>query len=211
MRRAVPAVAVAVSLASFAFSADPPKPTVPNRPPVATPDPPPSGPQPPPPMVSGPQPGAMAPAQVGAAADLAPASGSSVKGRVTFAPTGSALRVKAQITGLSIGTHGFHVHEVGDCSAPDATSAGGHFNPANHPHGGPKDAQRHAGDLGNIEAGPDGTAWLDATFSGLGLDGPTGIVGRSVVVHAAADDLKTAPAGNAGARVACGVVKVAKE
>jgi Cu-Zn family superoxide dismutase len=111
---------------------------------------------------------------------------------------------------LNPGTHGFHVHEFGDCSAPDFASAGGHFNPTSEPHAGPKDAHRHEGDLGNVEAGADGSVAVDYTDSGLRFEGDKSILGRAVVVHANADDLKTQPSGNAGGRVACGVIGVAK-
>ena len=116
----------------------------------------------------------------------------------------------ARVTGLTPGTHGFHVHEFGDCSAADFTSAGGHFNPMAQPHGAPQAAARHVGDLGNIEAGADGVATLDWTDTQLAFEGMHGIVGRAVIVHAKADDLKTQPTGDAGGRLACAVIGVAK-
>ena len=114
------------------------------------------------------------------------------------------------MTGLAPGNHGFHIHEFGDCSAADFTSAGGHFNPAGNPHGGPKDAKRHEGDMGNVEAGADGSATIDYTDNELRFEGSQSILGRGVIVHANPDDFKTQPTGNAGGRVACGVVGVAK-
>ena len=146
-----------------------------------------------------------------AVATLIPTKDSKVSGDVTFTKTDAGVHVVAHLSGLSAGNHGFHIHEFGDCSAPDGAAAGGHFNPGGvHKHGGPKDADRHAGDLGNIEAMTDGNATLDVVDKDLQLDGEGGIVGRGVIVHANADDLKTQPTGNAGGRLACGVVGVAK-
>ena len=153
---------------------------------------------------------AAAPAER-ATAVLHPTQGNSVEGTVKFQAVAGGVKVTANLKGLTPGTHGFHVHEFGDCSAPDGSSAGSHFNPAGHPHAGPKDAKRHAGDLGNIEAGADGTATLDWTDAQMKLDGPTGVIGRGVIVHAKADDLKTQPTGDAGGRLACGVVGVSKK
>lgn len=145
-----------------------------------------------------------------AVAVLHPTEGNSVKGTVTFTQMGESVKVQAHLSGLKPGTHGFHVHEFGDCSAGDGTSAGGHFNPASMPHGAPTDKQRHAGDLGNIVAGEDGAAHVEVTDSVLRLNGDGSIIGRGVIVHAAADDLKTQPTGNAGGRQACGVIGIAK-
>lgn len=145
-----------------------------------------------------------------AVAVLNPTENSQVRGLVTFTRVGSEIRVVADVTGLTPGKHGFHIHEFGDCSAKDGTSAGGHFNPATHPHGAPTDAQRHVGDLGNLEAGADGKAHLEWSDSKLALGGSSSIIGRGVIVHASVDDLKTQPTGNAGARLACGSIGVAK-
>lgn len=152
---------------------------------------------------------ATAPAPVKGAASvvLEPTQGSQVRGTVAFTPAPGGVRVVADITGLTPGAHGFHVHDKGDCSAPDATSAGGHFNPGNAPHGAPDAEKHHAGDLGNITAGEDGKAHLDQVFPFLSLAGPESIVGRGFIVHGGKDDLTTQPTGNAGARVACGVIK----
>ncbi len=116
------------------------------------------------------------------------------------------------VTGLAPGTkHGFHVHEFGDCSAPDGTSAGGHFAPEAHPHGAPDPAAHHAGDLGNLEADAAGKATVNLLVPGLSLgSGARALLGRGVIVHAQADDLTTQPTGNAGGRIACGVIGVAK-
>jgi Cu-Zn family superoxide dismutase len=142
-----------------------------------------------------------------AVALMNPTQGHQVKGTVTFISEEGGVRVVADLTGLAPGEHGFHVHENGDCSAPDGTSAGGHFNPAHVPHGGPDSPQHHTGDLGNISAGQDGTAHMDQVFKFLALSGSESIVGRGLIVHAGADDLKTQPTGNAGGREACGVIE----
>lgn len=144
-----------------------------------------------------------------AIAVLHPASGSKVSGTVTFEETDQGLHIVAHVEGLTPGSHGFHVHEWGDTSAPDGTSAGGHYNPTTHPHGAPTDKERHVGDLGNLEANDQGVAHLDWTDPVMKLDGPGSIIGRGVVVHEKADDLKSQPTGNAGGRIAVGVVGVA--
>jgi Cu-Zn family superoxide dismutase len=145
-----------------------------------------------------------------AVAVMNPLGSSGVSGTVTFTKTDGGVRIQAQLKGLKPGDHGFHIHEFGDCSAPDGTSAGGHFNPAGAPHAGPHDASRHAGDMGNVAAGADGTATIDYVDSQASFDGATDILGRGVIVHEKADDLKTQPTGNAGGRVACGVIGAVK-
>jgi superoxide dismutase, Cu-Zn family len=145
-----------------------------------------------------------------AIAVLHPTTGSSVAGTATFTVAGDEVKVVADLTGLTPGKHGFHIHEFGDCSAPDAKSAGGHFNPGNHQHGAPDATDRHAGDLGNIEADASGKAHLELTDKVMKLTGSDSIVGHAVIVHEKADDLKTQPTGDAGGRLACGVIGVAK-
>ncbi|HEX2825547.1 MAG TPA: superoxide dismutase family protein [Burkholderiales bacterium] len=143
-----------------------------------------------------------------ASAQLSPASGSKVQGRIQFTQAGpNRVRVSGEVTGHQPGMKGFHIHEKGDCSAPDATSAGGHFNPHAMKHGA-SPTSGHAGDMGNINVGADGRATIDTTFEGLTLDknAPNSILGKAVVVHAGTDDQKTDPTGNAGGRVACGVI-----
>ena len=116
------------------------------------------------------------------------------------------MGVRVALTGFEPGTrHGFHVHETGDCSAPDGTSAGGHFNPDGHDHGLPEASARHAGDLGNVEADAEGNVDAEMRFTDLHLDGEHGIGGRAVILHANADD-GGQPTGNAGPRIACGVI-----
>ena len=146
-----------------------------------------------------------------AVVELKPTEGSSVVGTVTFTAENDGLRVVAVIEGLTPGLHGFHVHEHGDCSAPDASSAGGHFNPHGTPHGGPEAApgERHAGDLGNLEADANGTARYERLAPLLSLAGADSILGKAVIVHAKADDLSTQPTGDSGPRLACGVIQQA--
>jgi Cu-Zn family superoxide dismutase len=142
---------------------------------------------------------------------LHPTAGNKVSGTVTFTPVPDGVRVHAEIAGLTPGKHGFHVHEFGDCSAADASSAGGHFNPTNQPHAGPDAAQRHVGDMGNIDADASGKATLDYVDRHMSLSkDQTSVIGRAVIVHAKPDDLKSQPSGDAGARIACGVIGWAK-
>jgi len=137
-------------------------------------------------------------------------SGSSVTGTVTFTASGDSVKVVADISGLTPGKHGFHIHEFGDCSSTDGKSAGGHFNPTNHQHGAPDATDRHEGDLGNIEADASGKVHLDITDKVLKMTGAESIIGHAVIVHEKADDMKTQPTGDAGGRLACGVIGVAK-
>jgi Cu-Zn family superoxide dismutase len=142
-----------------------------------------------------------------ASATLAPTQGQQAKGTVTFEKQPAGVQVSVQLEGLTPGTHGFHVHEKGDCSAPDAASAGGHFNPTSQPHAAREAPSRHDGDLGNVEADASGRVQIKIVDPKLKLDGPESIVGKAVIVHEKADDYTTQPTGNAGGRVACGVVK----
>ena len=155
-----------------------------------------------------PEPPAPPPAPLHATANIVGTKKySKVKGTVEFKQTDDGVEVTANLEGLTKGDHGFHIHEKGDCSAPDATSAGGHFNPSNHKHGAPDAAEHHEGDMGNITAGKDGKATKTFTMKGITLkDGDTSIVGKGFIVHEKADDMKTQPTGNAGGRVACGVI-----
>ena len=142
-----------------------------------------------------------------AEAVLKPTQGNSVAGSVVFRQDGDAVLVTAEVSGLAPGAHGFHIHEKGDCSAPDATSAGGHFNPTGKPHGNPEHTDHHGGDMPQLVADAAGVARLTARLPGLLIgDGATSVLGRGVIVHAAPDDFKTQPTGNSGARVACGVI-----
>jgi Cu-Zn family superoxide dismutase len=138
-----------------------------------------------------------------------PLGDSKVSGKVVFRQTRSGVEIIAEIKGLAPGKHGFHVHEFGDCSMADGTCAGAHFNPTGATHAGPDDEKRHVGDLGNIEVAEGETATYKRVDKLISLNGPNSIVGRSVIVHADPDDLKSQPSGNAGARVGCGVIGIA--
>ncbi len=143
-----------------------------------------------------------------AIAVLNPTKDNSVSGVVTFTKLPEGIKVTSNITGLTPGKHGFHIHEFGDCSSEDGLSAGAHFNPTQMAHGAPTDTQRHSGDFGNIIADSTGTAnmeWIDLMIT---FEGPHSIIGRAVIVHALEDDLKSQPTGAAGARIACGVIGV---
>jgi superoxide dismutase, Cu-Zn family len=147
-----------------------------------------------------------------AVAVLQPTKGNAVAGVIWFDTVPDGVRVHGTITGLAPNSaHGFHVHQYGDASSDDGTAAGVHYNPENHPHAGPADASHHAGDLGNITADAAGKATVDVTAKGISIAGMNNpIIGRGVVLHADPDDLKTQPTGNAGARIAVGVIGVAK-
>ncbi len=144
-----------------------------------------------------------------AVAVLFPTKGSDVSGRVTFTQEGRSIKVHADISGLSPGEHGFHVHEFGVWSE-DGMATGGHFNPTKGPHAAPGSTKRHVGDLGNITANANGHATYDLDDEHISFHGPHSIIGRGLVVHEKADDLKSQPAGNAGKRLAVGVVGVAQ-
>ncbi len=145
-----------------------------------------------------------------AVAVIHPTKGNSVSGTVTFTKVENGIRIVADISGLTPGKHGFHIHQYGDCTAPDGTSAGGHFNPDNVKHGGPQDRVRHVGDLGNLDANQEGKAHYDRVDDVISFSGSHNIIGRAIIIHAGYDDLTTQPTGGAGARVACGVIGIAK-
>jgi Cu-Zn family superoxide dismutase len=150
----------------------------------------------------------MAPQGAQARATIEARSGSTVAGTAIFTELSTGgVRVHVHIENAPPGAHGLHLHEKGDCSDPKGMSAGGHFNPGGMPHAGPMDVKRHAGDLGNLEIKSDGTGDLDISSDLLTVKpGPNCVVGRSVVFHEKADDLKTQPTGNAGGRLGCGVI-----
>lgn len=167
----------------------------------------------PPVATAGAAPTPVASAAREAVAVLAPASASLVSGKLTLMPMGGGVHVTGEIGGLKPGgVHGFHIHETGDCSAVDASSAGGHFNPRNRAHGRAGQGAHHAGDADNLTADARGVARVDRHFAfvSLGGGGATDVVGRAVVVHAAPDDYLSQPAGNAGARIACGVIRAVR-
>ena len=142
-----------------------------------------------------------------ATATLKPTAGNTAAGTVTFAQKGDKVSMVAKISGLSPGPHGFHIHEKGDCSAPDGTSAGGHFNPFGKPHANPNVADHHAGDMPMLAADASGNATLDVVLDSITIGGAGDIIGRAVIVHKDPDDFTTQPTGNSGARVACGVIR----
>jgi len=151
---------------------------------------------------------ACAPKAPMAEALLAPTKGNSASGSVSFSQSGNTLLIKGAFKGLTPGAHGFHIHEKGDCSAPDASSAGAHFNPARARHGDPAKPEHHLGDLPMLVAGASGAAKFEARMSGLSLTEGTGnILARSIVIDAKPDDFTTQPSGNSGGHVACGVIR----
>lgn len=143
---------------------------------------------------------------------LHPTTGNSVNGVVRFFETEEGIRVVAEVYDLAPNsTHGFHIHQYGDCSALDGTSAGGHFNPFNEEHGGPESDVRHVGDLGNMTVDQNGFAELDYVDPMLSFSGPSSIIGRGIIVHAGEDDLESQPTGAAGSRLSCGVIGIANQ
>jgi Cu-Zn family superoxide dismutase len=136
---------------------------------------------------------------------------SMVKGTVTFSQKEGYIAITGEITGLTPGEHAFHVHEFGDCSSADGMSTGGHFNPTGMPHGGPDNEKRHVGDFGNIKADESGKVVLDIKDKVIRLAGGSSIIGRALIVHGGVDDLTSQPAGNAGPRIACAVIGIAKQ
>ncbi|MCK6478869.1 MAG: superoxide dismutase family protein [Planctomycetes bacterium] len=150
-----------------------------------------------------------------AVAVLGPASGSKVSGKAVFTRMeGDWIRIRIDIAGAEPGLHAVHIHEHGDCSSPDAMSAGGHWNPTMKKHGrfGQADGEFHLGDLGNIEVGADGTGYLELTtpLLGMGCGCEKDFLGRSIIVHAKRDDFTTQPTGDAGARIGCGVIRAGR-
>lgn len=150
-----------------------------------------------------------APAPLKAVAELKPTEGNSVAGTVTFEEgADGSVHITGKVSGLTPGKHGFHIHAVGDCSAADGSSAGGHFNPDGTDHGAPDSPTHHVGDLGNLEADEQGNAEYHANYNFLTLkDGPHSVIGKAVIVHSGEDDLVTQPTGGAGSRLACGVIE----
>ena len=140
-----------------------------------------------------------------------PTEGNEAQGIITFTREGDGVRVQGTISGLDANSrHGFHIHEFGDCSADDGTSAGDHFAPEEMPHGAPTDEERHMGDMGNVETNEDGEAQINYVDPMMEIEGENTILGRGVIVHAEEDDLQTQPTGDAGGRLGCGVIGVAQ-
>ena len=147
------------------------------------------------------------PAVTDAVAVLSPTQNAEVAGEIVLKQEGDMVHVTGEVAGLTPGEHGFHVHEFGDRRDPNGKSAGGHFNPEGVPHGGPDARQHHVGDLGNIVADSNGVAKVDKKMPGVRLQQ---IIGRSIVVHSKADDLTSQPSGDAGDRLAVGVIGIAE-
>ena len=145
-----------------------------------------------------------------AVANLEPASGSKVSGTVTFTQDGDEVKVRANVTGLPPNSeHGFHIHDKGDCSSGDGMSTGGHFNPTGKPHG-PQSGEHHAGDMPSLRADANGNASATFELHGVSVGGAApDVIGHGLIVHKDLDDFKTQPTGNAGARIACGVIRAA--
>jgi Cu-Zn family superoxide dismutase len=148
-------------------------------------------------------------AMAGASVKLSPTQGNTAAGSLTVSTMGGGVHLSGTLQGLPPnGEFGFHIHEKGDCSAPDASSAGEHFNPTNAQHGSPQGAAHHAGDMLNMKSDGTGNAQVEAHVSGVSLrDGQAAdVFGKAVVVHEKPDDYATQPSGNSGARIACGVI-----
>ena len=187
--------ALAIACAATACS-QPPAPPAPPAAPA-----PPAEPAPPPPPPASPAP---------IIAELAATEGNSAAGTLTLVAEPAGVRITGTLSGVAPGgAHGFHVHEKGDCSAPDASSAGPHFNPGGQPHGHPGQGPHHAGDMTNLVANDAGVIVVDETVPGvtLGTGGADDILGRALVLHAKADDYVSQPAGDSGPRIACGVIR----
>jgi superoxide dismutase, Cu-Zn family len=146
-----------------------------------------------------------------AVAKLESTKGNSAAGTVTFTQVGDEVRVSANVTGLKPGaSHGFHVHEKGDCSSGDGMSTGGHFNPLGKGHAQHGSGEHHAGDLPSLTADSYGNASLSFTTKAIAVgSGATDVIGKGLIVHRDPDDYKTQPTGNAGPRIACAVIQKA--
>lgn len=142
-----------------------------------------------------------------ATASLEAAPEHPVKGTVTFSDSKEGTEVKIDVKGLKPDSvHAIHIHENGKCEKPKFESAGGHFNPTNEPHAHPGTKEHHLGDLGNIVADKDGNAKKDVLIRSAKLSGKNSPLGKAVILHEKADDLRSQPTGNAGGRIACGVI-----
>ncbi len=141
---------------------------------------------------------------------LAPTAGNNISGNLELEPVRHGVHVSGYLTGVEpASVHGFHVHEKGDCSAPDGSSAGGHFNPTGVAHGNPAGKAHHAGDIPNITGNSQGLVNVDVVVKdvSLGTGAANDIIGRAIVIHGDADDYTSQPSGNSGPRVACGVIE----
>jgi Cu-Zn family superoxide dismutase len=158
-----------------------------------------------------PQTTASAEATAGAAVKLSPTQGNTANGALKITAAGTGVKISGMVQGLKPDSEfGFHFHEKGDCSAPDATSAGAHFNPTSQNHGNPKAPPHHAGDMLNVKSDAQGVAEVDIDNHDVSLQSgqPNDILGKALVVHAKPDDYTTQPSGNSGDRIACGVIAI---
>ncbi|NDC83419.1 superoxide dismutase family protein [bacterium] len=138
---------------------------------------------------------------------IKPLGNNKVSGKFELRPTSNGLILTGQLSGLTPSSnHGFHIHECGDCSAIDGTSAGSHFNPTGQKHGGFHLEEHHAGDLGNIQTDPEGDAFVTVLIPNASLLGDYGVIGRSIIIHAKEDDFTTQPSGGSGGRIGCGII-----
>lgn len=154
---------------------------------------------------------ASAEATAGAAVQLSPTQGNTANGGLKLTSAGTGVKLSGMLQGLKPNSEfGFHFHEKGDCSAPDATSAGAHFNPTSQDHGNPQAQPHHAGDMLNVKSDAQGVAEvsIDNPDVSLQTGQPNDIIGKALVLHAKPDDYTTQPSGNSGDRIACGVVAI---
>ncbi|MFT3764075.1 MAG: superoxide dismutase family protein [Minicystis sp.] len=152
---------------------------------------------------------AAAPPALRATGTFQAKEGTSVSGTVEAVEEGGAVRLRVNLKGAPPGVHGIHLHEKGDCSAPDFSTAGGHFNPTGAPHSCPPKVPRHAGDFGNIEIGADGLGHLELVADGITIaPGPTSIAGKAMILHHGKDDCTSQPAGDSGMRIGCAILTV---
>jgi Cu-Zn family superoxide dismutase len=209
MKNVIALGALGLSLAGLSAcggSQPPAEPAATPEAPVApAPEPPPAPPAEAAPAAEAP-PAAAAPATI--EVTIQPKSKSKLAGKATFTETPEGVKVAISVEGISPGDHGTHVHEKGDCSAPDGASAGGHFNPGSHPHALPASDPRHLGDLGNITVGKDGKGTHEILAKGANLKpgDPNSFQGKSIIIHEKKDD-GGQPTGNAGGRIGCGEIK----
>jgi Cu-Zn family superoxide dismutase len=147
-----------------------------------------------------------------AAASIESKSGSTVAGKASFTEAGKEVTLKVEVEKAPPGKHAVHIHDKGDCSSPDGKSAGDHWNPMTDQHGEWSAEHHHLGDIGNMDVGPDGKGTITLTTDKwtIGTGEKNDVAGHAIIVHGGVDDFKTQPTGNAGPRIGCGVISVAK-
>ncbi|MEH0155487.1 superoxide dismutase family protein [Limibacter armeniacum] len=146
-----------------------------------------------------------------AMAQLDAKSGSNLTGTVTFTEEGGKVKMEVEVSNVAPGVHAIHLHEKGDCSSDDGKSAGGHWNPTEEPHGEWGHGEFHMGDIGNLEISEDGKGTLSFETDKWAIGGDDAkkdIIGKAVIIHAKADDMKSQPSGAAGDRIGCGVIQL---